>query len=429
MNWLKTLLPKTLFARGLLIVVLPVVLVQGVTVYIFFNRHLDNVSKYMRHSLTGEISFLTYLMIREPDRQHALTYLFDKQTGVTISFSEGASLEQPRRQPFPEFKRSLAEQLDLPFTVTQMDGNVRVAVQLSDGLLIFTTTPKRLQSQTVDIFLWWMMGSSLFFLMIALLFLRNQVRPIRELADAAERFGKGQEIPNFKPSGAAEVRRAGRAFLVMRERIRRQIKTRTDMLAGISHDLRTPLTRMKLQLSMLGGEEAGELAADVTQMEHMIQEYLDFAKGVSGEETNVVSLPALITDLEQDYRRGGETHLSIGAVDEVLLPVREQAFRRMLTNLIDNALRYGKKCIISSRLAANQRVDIFIDDSGAGIPTKQHEEVFRPFTRLDPSRNLNEAGVGLGLTVARDIARNHGGNITLEDAPEGGLRVVVRLPL
>jgi two-component system osmolarity sensor histidine kinase EnvZ len=285
-----------------------------------------------------------------------------------------------------------------------------------------------LETQTVDIFLWWSIGSSLFFVCIALLFLRGQVRPIRELSDVAEKFGKGQDVGYFKPSGASEVRRAGRAFLVMRERILRQLRTRTQMLDGISHDLRTPLTRMKLQLEMQGdAKEVEDLKGDIRQMEAMLGEYLDYTKGAGGEEPTPLSLDELLAAVIADFNRQGQ-HVTCNDIPNLVLVLREGAIKRVFANLITNALRHANTCTIS--VAINGKyAEVYVDDDGTGIPENMREEVFRPFTRLDDARNLNDGGVGLGLTISRDIARSHGGDIVLSESPPGGLRVTVKLPI
>jgi len=431
---LKPLLPKTLFARAVLIVALPTVLVQLVAVYAFYNRHWENVTRRMANTLTGEIVFLAQhtRTVNRADRQ-ALMRVFEETTGINASFEPGATLSpeaSDRGTGFDEFRQVLQERIDLPFTVQRLPDreNMIVRVQMKDGVLAFRMSVKRLESPTTTIFISWMAGSSLVFLLIAIVFLRNQVRPIRRLAAAAENFGKGRDDPDFKPSGASEVRRAARAFLVMRERIQRQLRSRTEMLAGISHDLRTPLTRMKLQLAMLGDmPEVAEMAADVAQMEHMIDEYLDFAAGDGGEAAAPVSLNALLQGVADDYQRSGQP-VTLHVGEDGVIEIRPNAMRRVLHNLIDNALRYGKRCTVSARLISTQ-AEIAVDDEGPGIPEGQREEVFRPFTRLDASRNLNAGGVGLGLTIARDIARGHGGNITLSESPAGGLRVLIRLPL
>jgi two-component system osmolarity sensor histidine kinase EnvZ len=269
------------------------------------------------------------------------------------------------------------------------------------------------------------------FLLIAVLFLRNQIRPIRRLAEAADNFGRGVDTLGFRPSGATEVRKAARAFIVMRERIKRQLRTRTEMLAGISHDLRTPLTRMKLELAMLPDTDAiresvKELGDDVQQMEHMIQEYLDFARGEGREEAIRVSVRELLEDVVNDYRRLNED-VVLASGDDGMMDIRASGFRRVLHNVIDNALRYGKRCDVLLRISANY-CEIIVDDEGAGIPQEKRDEVFKPFNRLDPSRNTKTGGVGLGLTIARDIVLAHGGNIALDSSPKGGLRVIIRLP-
>ena len=264
---------------------------------------------------------------------------------------------------------------------------------------------------------------------IALIFLRNQIRPVKELAEVAERFGKGQDMGDFKPTGATEVRRAGRAFLVMRERLTRQIGARTDMLAGISHDLRTPLTRMKLELAMLKDDELADgLAQDVVQMEHMINEYLDFTHGTQAEDTFETNITLLAEDLRVDYARS-KHKLELELPDVLLLNIREIAFKRLLGNLIDNSFRYGKHCKLSARKMKLSFAEITVEDDGPGIAPEKREEVLRPFTRLDPARNLNTSGVGLGLSVAQDIALNHGGSLELGDSEMGGLKVAIRLPV
>lgn len=428
----RRLLPKGLFARALLIVVLPTVLVQMVTAYIFYTRHWENVTRHMANSLAGEIAFLAYQATSAKRQDHeTLAWIFEQTTGITSSFAGGARLTSKRkRADFPEFESILAKRIDLPFEVSRLpDGdNLAIRVQLADGVLTLEATVKRLENPTTSIFMLWVSGSSLVFLLIAIIFLKNQVRPIRELALAAESFGKGRDHAGFKPAGALEVRQAARAFLEMRERIQRQIRTRTDMLAGISHDLRTPLTRMKLELALLpDSPEVRELGDDVAQMERMVAEYLDFARGAGGEEAQRVDVAALLSDIREDYRRTGRD-FALTAQAGVCAALRPVAFRRVLHNIIDNALRYGKELAVAAH-TEGEMLTIIADDHGPGIPKAQREEVFRPFTRLEASRNQSTGGVGLGLTIARDIAQSHGGDIALGESPAGGLRVIIRLPL
>jgi len=303
----------------------------------------------------------------------------------------------------------------------------------------FLTPRKRVSSPTTYIFVMWMVGASLILLAIAIVFLRNQIKPIRRLAEAADDFGKGVGTLELKPSGATEVRRAAAAFLRMRDRISRHVDQRTEMLAGVSHDLRTPLTRMKLQLAMIEGDgEIENLKADVNDMERMVEGYLDFARGQDTEQTINADLNVLVGDVVAAARRdGGEIEMATpaessaqagqGEAKPYMAFVRPVGLKRCLTNLLNNARRHAEH--ISVSLARNgDYLEIAVDDDGPGIPEDQRAEVFRPFRRLDESRNLDTAGTGLGLAVARDVARSHGGDIILSQAPAGGLRALVRLP-
>jgi two-component system osmolarity sensor histidine kinase EnvZ len=272
-----------------------------------------------------------------------------------------------------------------------------------------------------------MVGSSVVLLAIATIFLRNQVKSLRRLAAAAEEFGKGRPVSFIKAEGALEVRQAAMAFIRMRERIERQIRQRTEMLAGVSHDLRTPLTRMRLELELLGDDTAAaELKSDVAEMERLVHLYLDFARGEGTETTVDTDIAELIEDVAAVARREG-TPLSLERLDELVLPVRPNALRRCLGNLIANARRYGRHVWLTS-VPVEDGLDILIDDDGPGIPATERERVFQPFIRLDASRNPSTGGIGLGLTIARDVARGHGGDVRLETSPHGGLRARVHLP-
>lgn len=426
----KSVLPKSLFGRALLILLLPTVLIQLVMAYVFFDRHWDNVTRYMANALAGEVAFLVRQLETMPAKEKSNAIKdFEETTGIIVSFYPSEAFESVSSNDFPEFDEQLSLLIDEEFSVKRLEGAViQIRVKLPKQLLNMETTVKRLESRTTTIFIWWMLGVTTVLLLIAVIFLRNQIRPIHRLAKAADSFGRGIDTPNFRPHGATEVRMAARAFMVMRERIKRQLRTRTEMLAGISHDLRTPLTRMKLQLAMFKDTDAvRELQDDVQQMEHMIQEYLDFARGDNQEDAVPVSLRDMLEDIVADYRRQhADVSLAFGA--DVEVNIRLIGFRRMMHNLIDNAIRYGKRCTLGIRTLANA-CEIVIDDEGAGIPADKREEVFRPFSRLDPSRNSKTGGVGLGLTIARDIVLAHGGGISLEASPKGGLRVVLRLPL
>ena len=430
--WIKKFLPKSLFGRALLILVLPTLITQLLMAYIFYERHWEAVTRYMSSSLAGETAFLVSQLSQTPaNEKPQVVRDFERATRLDVQLMAGDKFdERIRSSEFGEYQAMLRQNIKEPFFIRRLQGGdtIEVRVKLAGQTLQLQTTSKRLESPTTTIFFVWMVASSVLLLLVATLFLRNQLRPISRLAQAADNFGRGIDTPSFRPHGATEVRTAARAFIVMRERIKRQIRTRTDMLSGISHDLRTPLTRMKLQLAMLGNDEAHkELGNDVQQMEHMIAEYLDFARGEGGEEAVPTLLHSLLADVVADYIRTG-SKVDYIAGESLTMALKPVSLRRMLHNLIDNALRYGKHAGVSY-YSGGGFVRILIDDAGAGIPVEMHEEVFRPFARLDMSRNSKTGGVGLGLTIARDIAQAHGGSIELAESPQGGLRVVIILPL
>jgi two-component system, OmpR family, osmolarity sensor histidine kinase EnvZ len=327
-----------------------------------------------------------------------------------------------------QLTQAMQGRVDLPYRITA-DGpyGVRIEVQLREGVLVVDVPRKRLYSYTTYIFVMWMVGSALVLLAVATVFLRNQVKSLRRLAAAADGFGKGRPVPFFKVEGAAEIRQAALAFMTMRDRIQRQIRQRTQMLAGVSHDLRTPLTRMKLELELLGNDPAvPELKSDVAEMERMINGYLDFARGEGTEEPVETDISLLLEDVAAAMRREG-TPLTVAAGPEYVMPVRPNALRRCLGNLIANARRYGSHIWLAGVVVADG-IDILVDDDGPGIPAPDRGRVFRAFVRLDASRNPSTGGVGLGLTIARDVARSHGGDVRLETSPQGGLRARVHLP-
>jgi len=305
-----------------------------------------------------------------------------------------------------------------------------VLVQLAEGVLSVDVHEKRLYSSTPYIFLMWMVGSSLVLFAVAIVFMRNQIRPIRRLAIAARAFGMGREVEEFRSEGAAEVRQAAEAFRQMRERLRGQFTQRTEMLAGVSHDLRTPLTRMKLQLAMLGdAAEISELKSDVQDMERMVEGYLAFARGEGTETPIPTDLIALVADVVgAETRDGSSVNLVLPERETFVLEARPQALKRALANLITNAKRYAATVAVTMKVD-QAAVLITVDDDGPGIPEANREDVFKPFFRLDASRNPETGGTGLGLTIARDIARSHGGELSLDAAPMGGLRARVSLPV
>jgi two-component system osmolarity sensor histidine kinase EnvZ len=361
-----------------------------------------------------------------------------RDLGYKVSVSPGSSLVRPFRHANPNLKDALTAMFERqlggarPFTSRYRGSSVEVKVQVKDGVLSILIPRQRLVASNVDVFILWMVGASIVLLALAILFLRNQVRPIEQLAIAAESFGKGRAVPDFKPYGAIEVRRAAQAFITMRERIERYVAQRTEMLAGISHDLKTPLTRLKLELAMTGNSaDVPAMREDVAEMEHMVSEYLNFARGEGGEEAQETDLAGVVNDAVASAVRGRHTdadRLKVRADGGIRVFVRQHALKRCTTNLIDNALKHGRHVDVSLQ-RNGQTVEILVDDDGPGIPEARREEAFRPFHRLDEGRNLQSGGSGLGLAIARDIARAHGGDLTLSDSALGGLRAAIRLPV
>jgi len=435
-SFIKRYLPASLFGRALLILVLPVLLMQAIAVYMFYEWHWRNVERHLSMSLVGDVAFL------EREMQHADAKRrteIEELAHETLNMDVRLEPNDPEPRHFPSvtddevftvFAERLRESIDEPFIVRRPEGgnHAVLRIRLKDGVLRLQFSIKRLENVTTEMFFLWMVGSAMLLLPIATIFLRNQIRPIRKLAEAAESFGKGQDVGDFRPQGAAEVRQAGRSFIAMRERLKRMITVRTEMLAAISHDLRTPLTRMRLALAMLPSQKyVKPLLADVQDMEKMIQEYLDFARGDGGEPPRSIRLSMLVGEVIGKYeQQGSPVTLTLFADPEIV--VFRNAMRRCLYNVIDNALKYGTRCEVRAVEMAN-RVEIVIDDDGTGIPPNQRERALMPFKRLDDARNPDLGGAGLGLSIVQDIVLRHGGELKLEDAPLGGLRVRIRLPL
>ena len=433
---IKRLLPTSLFGRALLIFVVPIALVQAVAIYVFYERHWESVTRNMSASLAGEVALLVYHMHGpDEDRRMQWTARAKDMLNIEVTFSDiPVRVNAVRDERFHALYEDLQKRVGLPATVEQLplNGDVRIRLQLPDTTMELLLSKKRLVSTTTLIFLIWMVGSALALSAIAILFLRGQIRPIGRLARAAEGFGMGIEDPLFRPHGSREVRQAARAFLTMKSRISRQIATRTAMLSGISHDLRTPLTRMKLQLAMLPpSEEVEALNRDIREMEQMISEYLAFARGEDGELSQPVALAEFLREIVGPHQAVGEP-VTLQIISTGMLPLRRQRMRRAIDNLIVNAVRYGQAARVTLE-ATPRQVFLTVDDDGPGIPDAQMDAVFQPFRRLESSRNAATGGVGLGLTIAREAVQAHGGEIELknrmEDGKVVGLRVMVRLPV
>jgi two-component system, OmpR family, osmolarity sensor histidine kinase EnvZ len=436
-TFIKKLLPRSLLGRSLLILVVPLVLLQVFSAYVFYEAHWSKVSKYLSRGLAGDVGAMVDLIRKDPSEE-GLDWAFDlarNRFNMIVSIRAGEILSNSANIiegdiPDPFFLSALDERVGLPYHIIAPDDEktLTIEVQMPNGILAITALRKRLFSSTTYVFVLWMVGSSMLLFGVAIIFMRNQVRPIRRLAIAADAFGKRQDVKNFKPEGANEVRQAATAFLKMKARIERQIEQRTQMLAGVSHDLRTPLTRMKLQLSMMEkSEDTNDLSGDVLEMEHMLEGYLAFARGEGGEATSETNLSQLIHEIIIGIRRKG-VEVDYHCEGQIDLQVRPNAFKRCVTNLIENAARYGKN--VSVRLGIrSDMVEVTVDDDGPGIPENMREEVFKPFFRLDQSRNIQTGGVGLGLSIVLDVVRAHGGEIQLSNSPQNGLRARLRFPI
>ncbi|HEY4043982.1 MAG TPA: ATP-binding protein [Rhodopila sp.] len=432
---LKHLMPRSLLGRTLLIMLVPLVVVQAIALQLFYGNHLDVVSRRMSSAIAGEIAYTVELLrqFQAPADREWVLQMAREQFTLGIKLEPGAELERRKRVNLlgpmdDDLAAALTQKFNAPFTMdwTSDPHTVLIRLQLPDGVLDVQAPRKRLAIGTLFLFVGWLVGSALLLFTIAALFMRNQVRAIRRLARSAEAFGMGRDVPQIRPEGAAEVRQAAAAFNRMQERIRRFLAQRTEMLAGVSHDLRTPLTRLRLALAMLPRTEelrqdVAEMTADVEEMERMIGGYLAFARGEGTEQAEAVNLAVILDDVAAGARRAGAS-LDVDVPADLTLKLRANAVRRAVTNLVDNARRHAKHVVLAAT-PQGRSVLVTVDDDGPGIPAHRRESVFRPF------ESGSSGGTGLGLTIARDIVRAHGGEIVLEDSPLGGLRARIRLPV
>jgi two-component system osmolarity sensor histidine kinase EnvZ len=435
--WFRRQAPKTLFGRSLLIIVLPVALMQVAVTWVFFDAHWRTVTVRLSEGLAGDIAWAveSYEEDPTPDAFAKLARRAEDSMGLSIALQPGKTLPVNRRYSlFAPIDRSmqtaLGDRLDQPFwfDTTRYPAYVDIRVAVKGGVMRVLAPRDRAFATQGHIFVLWLAVTTVLLTAVALLFIRNQVRSIERLANAAEAFGRGADAPAFKPHGAKEVRRAANAFRDMRARIQRHIEQRTTLLASVSHDLRTPLTRLKLALALAEPSRANEaMKHDLAEMEHMIDEYLAFARGEGGEATETVALESLVEEVVEGARRAG-AEVAVELEPELSARARPNALRRALSNLVMNAAAYGERVVVSGKTRATGGVEITVDDDGPGIPETQYEEAFKAFGRLDEARNQNAKGVGLGLAIARDVARGHGGDIVLDRSPLGGLRAVIRLP-
>lgn len=439
---LKKLMPRGLYGRSLIIIVAPMVLLQFVVTYVFLERHWQLVTERLSAKTVAEIALLLSEYEEDPTPRHGAQIVAraSENLGLPVAFLDGEVLPDTPSSSTGLLADSLGDELrqrvsrPFWFNTGRYTQYVDIRIAYNGGVMRVLSPASHVYASNSHIFLVWMVGTSVVLIIVAIIFLRNQIRPIERLATAAESFGMGRDVPSYRPQGASEVRRAAQAFMEMRARIQRQIEQRTAMLAGVSHDLRTPLTRFKLQLAMLGdGPEIEDLRADIDEMERMLDDYLEFARGHQGEASEETDLAELIEEIRADaMRKGHDVRLELHG--DLVLPLRRNAFKRCLTNVVDNAGKYAAHVWVTAIRDVESdghggSIDIFVDDDGEGIPEEQLEEVFRPFYRLDAARNLDKGGTGLGLAIARDIARGHGGDITLARSPMGGLRAVIHLPI
>ena len=433
MHPLKRLLPRGLLGRSLLIVLVPLLVLQAVAFTFFYGVHLDLVSRRLSTAVAGEIAQTIDLLQRFPEQQDGILRSALLQFEIPMRILPGATLPPDKHvnQLGPmddDLAAAIQSKVGRPYT---MDWNsdsraVLLRIGLPQGVMEVETPRKRLYPSTIYIFVIWVVGTALLLFGIAALFLRNQVRAIRRLADAAEVFGMGRDRGPIKPEGATEVRQAAAAFNRMQARIVRFLAQRTEMLAGVSHDLRTPLTRLRLALAVLPAtpalaDDVADMKADIDEMERMIGGYLSFARGEGAEQAQPVDVSAMLEEVAARARRAGAAvELTIPA--SLVMNLRPDAARRAMTNLVDNARRHARHIHVLAE-PQERAVQLIVDDDGPGIAPDRRESVFRPF------ESGAGGGTGLGLTIARDIVRAHGGEIMLEDSPMGGLRARMRLPV
>ncbi|MBN9063915.1 MAG: two-component sensor histidine kinase [Rhizobiales bacterium 65-9] len=432
---LKRWLPKGLYARSLLIIIIPMVLLQSVVAYVFMERHYQLVTRRLSQAVTQDIAALIdfYEAFPGQDKAEIISQIAQSKLFLDVDFLPPSPLPAPGPKPFfsildQTLSEEISRSVKRPFWIDTVGRSsfVEIRIQLENATMRVIARRSQTYASNSHIFLVWMVSTSLVLLGVAILFLRNQIRPILRLAEAAEAFGKGRDIA-FRPRGAREVRNAGRAFLEMKMRVERAIEQRTAMLNGVSHDLRTILTRFKLSLALMPNTpEAQDLKRDTDEMGRMLEAYLAFARGDAGEPAAPTDIRALLEELKSDTERQGHaTAIEISGDPTVI--VRPNAFKRLLSNLVGNAARHGERITINAA-HAGRWLTVTIDDDGPGIPADKRDDVFKPFFRLDEARNQDEGGTGLGLAIARDIARGHGGDIALADSPLGGLRASVRVP-
>lgn len=432
-------MPKGLYARALIIIIAPMVILQSVVAFVFMERHWNTVTRRLSESTTRDIALLISVYENYPhnDKHEKLIEIAQRDLNLSIQILPNEELPPPRPKPFfalldRTLSNEIGKNIRRPFWIDTVGRShlVEIRIKLDDAVLRVIARRSQTYASNSHIFLLWMIGTSLVLLTVAVLFLRNQIRPILHLAEAADCFGKGRPAPpHFRLRGAREVRQAAYAFVEMRDRIERQMEQRTTMLAGVSHDLRTILTRFKLQLAMFGdSEEARELRSDVDEMQAMLEDYMAFAKGDSSEEIGPVDVHDVLTEIRKQTARDGKRIDIRPNGEPIVVSLRRHAFKRAVDNIVNNAVRFADRIEIDAT-KTRKWLTIRVEDDGPGIPPDEQEEVFRPFYRLDKARNQDSGNTGLGLSIARDIVRSHGGEVRLGESRLGGLKATIRLPV
>jgi len=431
-NFIKKFLPKRLFYRSLLIVAVPIIGLQLIISIVFFDSLWIKTNKGLTRALVGEIDTIIDIYNNENEyNKKKLTDLYNQNFNFSIRFLENTKLPDIKVERwFSPMDRTLRRELkpkinEFWFNTTSYKEVIDLRIKFKDGVLQIFFPKERVQTSSIRIFALWITLPAFLLIAVAIIFLKNQTRPIINLARASEKFGRGEIVKDFIPSGALEIRQAGYEFDRMRKRIIRHLNQRSEMLSGISHDLRTPLTRMKLQLAFIKDEKISKkLSNDITEMEKMLNEYLKFSSSRSTEKTETFDLSELLETIVQKYEK---KEITTDIPERVYLDGRKNLIQRCLNNLIDNSIKYSEKTLISLKKSSNN-ITITVDDDGPGIPKNERENVFKPFYKIDKSRGDSKSSVGLGLSIASDIVRSHGGNILLETSPKNGLRVKIFLP-
>ncbi len=432
-KFVKNLLPKRLFYRALLIVAVPVILLQLLVTIVFFDSLWIKTNKGMTRALVGEIDTFIVAFENEDNDKDYLIDLFSIYLDLNIKHIEKKEFNfELNERWFSPIDRSLRRELKSSmgnnkfwFSTTDYRELINIRIKYKDGFFEFLVPRDRVTSSSARLFGLWISVPAIFLIFVAMIFLKNQTRPITNLARAAEKFGRGEIVDDYRPSGSLEIRQAGYEFDRMRKRILRHLNQRSEMLSGISHDLRTPLTRMKLQLSFIKDQEISKkLGDDINEMEKMLNEYLQFTSSAHSEKNEVFDLSKLLIETIKKYEN---ENISENLSQKILVNGRKNLLKRSLNNIIDNGLKYGKNVDVELN-QKGKNIFIIIEDNGPGIPISEYENVFKPFYKIDKGRGETKSSVGLGLSIASDVIRSHGGHITLDKSKLGGLSVKIFLP-